>query len=144
MARPRRHRVLTVAPAHSAAAREEWQAGIETFLEWANRARTGATSQPAAGQCNEALTAFSEGRFHCPFTGLSLEAVLAGIHVLRLVRDGHWHLQRCAFCDRWMLVKDRRYVCCRRVECVRAAKRVAKRRERAAPASRSRRARRPF
>ena len=99
MPRPKRRHVLTFASAHSAAAFEEWQAGIEEFIAWANRARTGETSQPAAVQCNEALTAFSAGRFDSPFSGLSIEAVVAGIHVLRLVRDCHWHLQLFPFCE---------------------------------------------
>jgi hypothetical protein len=91
--RPKRLTVLTIAPALSVAAIDEWKTGIEQFIEWANRARTGETSLPEALQADEALTAFSEGRFHVRFVDLSAWAVVAGKTILAHVRDSHWHLR---------------------------------------------------
>jgi hypothetical protein len=123
MPRPKTLSIFTRAPAHSPEAVDERMAGIDAFLEWANLARTGETSLSAAVQADAALTAFSEGRFHVPFTGLSEWAVLAGRNILNSLRDSHWHLQPCPFCKRWLLAKDQRRRLCRRAECVRAMKR---------------------
>lgn len=71
MPRPKRLKLLTGAPAHTAEAIEEWKDGVDAFLEWANRARTGETSLPEAIQVDAALTAFSEGRFHISYINLS-------------------------------------------------------------------------
>lgn len=117
MPRPKRLTVLTRAPAHCPAAIDEWKEGVEVFLEWANRARTSETTLPAAIQANEALTAFSEGRFHVPYAGLSAVAVAAGKNILSHVRDSHWHLRLCPWCDRWLLAKAENRKLCRRTEC---------------------------
>jgi hypothetical protein len=135
--RPKRFRVLTSQPAHTEAAVSEWGAGIEQFIDWANRARKGETSKPEAQQLDVALTAFSQGSFHVPFNGLALWAVAAGRNILTSVRDGHWHLARCHWCDQWFLAKDHRRVAspsCRREPCVRA-----KEKEKKAAARRARR-----
>ena len=78
MPRPKRPTILTHASANTAAAIDEYRTGIEHFLTWANLARTGETSRPGAFQLDEALRAFSEGRFDEKFIGLSEWAVAAG------------------------------------------------------------------
>jgi hypothetical protein len=129
MPRPKDIPVVTVAPAHSAAAIDEVKTGIEAFIEWANRARTGQTSLPAAVQADRLLTVFSQWSFHkhgharVKVSGFALWFGVAGQHILNHVRDGHWHLSRCPCCDRWLLAKDQRRRLCRRVGCVRAMKR---------------------
>lgn len=132
MPRPKRIPVLTTAPAKSSKAIKEYQAGIENFITWANRARTGDTSEPAALQADAALTAFSKRTFDGAFSDLSVWAVLAGKNILRHVRDGHWHLTVCPHCNRWLLAKDQRRTLCRRVECVRLPRKKNRARERAA------------
>ena len=123
MPRPKRIQVLTIAPPQSAAAIDEFTKGIQIFIEWANRARMGETSLPAAIEADATLTAFSEGRFDAEFKPVfSPSAVLVGCHILHLVRDGHWHPRPCLFCNRWLVPKDQRRRICRRLECVRAAK----------------------
>jgi hypothetical protein len=118
MPRPKRIHLHTRAPAHTAAAIEEWKTGIDAFLEWASKARTGETS-PGALAADGALTSFSEGRFNGALIGVAEWAVLACGHIRNLVRDSHWHLRRCPWCDRWLLVKAENRVYCRRTECVR-------------------------
>ena len=77
MLRPKTTRVLTAAAPHSQEAISEWDAGITDFLEWANRARKGETSLPAAVQANAILMAFWQGSTRVQFSGLSLWAVCA-------------------------------------------------------------------
>jgi hypothetical protein len=122
----------TLAPAHTPPAIEEWQTGIEMFLEWASKARTGDPS-PEAVSADQALTAFSDGHFHGALSGVAEWAVLACGNILYLVRDAHWHLQPCSSCNRWFLAKDKRRggrPFCRRVECVRRKKAEQKQSER--------------
>jgi hypothetical protein len=137
MQRPKKLHVLTVAPAHSSAAIDEWKTGIEDFLEWANRARTGETSHPYAQAFDRVLTAFHAGRFsdgHVDSAATSLVSaalhivervpwfVLPCLNIREHVREGDWHLQLCPFCDRWLLARDRRRMLCRRTTCMPAAK----------------------
>ena len=133
MPRPKQLRVLTAEPAHSAAAIAEWKAGIDDFLEWANRARTGDTS-PVAVQADAVLTAFAEGAsIMVWFSGLSPWAARAGQHILALIRNAHWHLARCRWCDQWLLAKDQRrtlHPSCRRPDCQRKTKTQRKAKER--------------
>jgi hypothetical protein len=133
--RPKSHRALTVAPAHTATAFTEWKSGIDGFLEWANMARTGETPNPAAVQVDATLTEFSQGTFDGRYSDLALWAVAAGKNIRALVRAGHWHLVRCRWCDRWLLAKDHRRTTrpsCRRLACVRAAEKQQKAAERQA------------
>jgi hypothetical protein len=127
---PKRLTIWTTAPAKNAAI-EEWKTNVEHFIAWANFARKGETSSLAAFQCDQALTAFSEGRFDAPFADLSVVAVTAGMSILSHVRDSHWHLRLCPFCNRWLLAKDQRKKLCRRPECVRAVKTPQRDRQRA-------------
>lgn len=129
--------VLTVAPAHSQAAIDELKTGVDDFIEWANRARTGATALPAAHHADEILTAISEGRVNIPFNGLAGWATLAADAILHLVQVGHWHLRTCTYCTRWLLPKDQRTDrngrnVCRRLKCVREKKKAQKASERKA------------
>jgi hypothetical protein len=136
---------LNVAPAQSAAAIGESKTGIEDFLEWANRARTGETAHPSAQAFDRVLTAFHAGRFSGRqvdssatfFLSTALNIVervpwfvLACLNIRDHVRDGDWHLQLCPFCDRWLLAKDKRRKLCRRVACMRKAKAKRKQSER--------------
>ena len=123
MPRPKRLTVLTSEPADRQIAIDEWKEGVEQFLEWANRVRTGETSVPEAVQLDAALTAFSEGRFSVPYEDLAPWAVAAGKNILSHLRDGHWHLRLWPFCSRWLLAKDQRRNLCSRPKCVLEAKR---------------------
>jgi hypothetical protein len=120
MPRPKRIVLLTTQPAHSAPAIEEYKTGITDFLAWANRARTGETSSPAALQAETLLTAFSQDRFNVRFVDLSGWAFVAATNIRHLVRDSHWHLRACISCDRWFLAKYEGKRLCRRPECQRA------------------------
>jgi hypothetical protein len=120
MPRPKRIVLLTAEPAHSAAALEEYQTGIEQFIQWANRARTGETSEPAAIAADHALTAFSEERFNGALNGFAEWAIAACGNIRYLVRDAHWHLRACPWCQRWLLAKHEGKKLCRRPECQRA------------------------
>lgn len=123
MPRTRPLRLLTVEPPHTEAAIAEWATGIDEFIEWANRARQGDSSSPAAIQLDKALAEFSRGSFHVEFNGLAPLAVVAGLNIVAMVRDGDWHLATCTGCDQWFLAKDRRRTAlpwCRRGDCVRA------------------------
>jgi hypothetical protein len=124
MLRPKSHRVLTAAPAHSEAAIAEWKAGTEHFIEWANLARAGDTS-PAAVTADAVLTELTRGSSF-GVVGVAQWVRAAITNIQNMVRDGHWHLVRCRWCDLWFLVKDARRTTCRRIDCVRTTKREQK------------------
>jgi hypothetical protein len=110
---------LTVAPAKTRAAFDEWKTGIDQFIQWASMARRGETSEPAALAADQALTAFSEGRFSGGLIGVAMWTVLACNNIRDLVRNAHWHLRLCPWCQRWLLAKAENRVFCRRTDCVR-------------------------
>jgi hypothetical protein len=107
----------------------EWRDGIEQFMEWANRARRGETSDAAAVEADGILMAFSQGARRVQFSGLALWAVCALRNLASLIREGHWHLVICRWCNRWVLAKDQRRTnrpSCRRHDCTRASERHQK------------------
>jgi len=124
MPRPKTYRAFTVQPAHSEAANDEWQDGIERFLHWANQWRTRKISEPAVSRLNAALESFNAGEFPSKCRGLPRWAAIAYFNIMALLRDGHWHVTPCRWCDRWFIAKDRRRAgstpSCKRPECIRA------------------------
>jgi hypothetical protein len=105
-------------PGHRAPSLDEFNAGIEDFLMFANMHVSGdPQAPPMARVLDRTLQALADGK-QGRFWGWPEWAVYAFLDIRSRLRD-HWHLRRCRFCARWFLAKDSRRVQCCRVPCKR-------------------------